>query len=129
MNVEEAKKEVWQTILDMNRKWTVENKPEELVNYFHERMQVFNPVQRDRLTGQKACVDAWAGFTKAAKIHYARELDPQIEIFGDNNFAVVTFYFDMSYDMGGKTVTQTFRDNFSLVKEDGKWWIVADQFS
>ena len=30
------KEDVWQTILRMNKLWTVDNKAEELVNYFHK---------------------------------------------------------------------------------------------
>jgi hypothetical protein len=35
----------------------------------------------------------------------------------------------MSFDMAGQTVTMGGRDMFVMVKEDGKWWVVADQFS
>ena len=59
--------------------------------------------------------------------HYWKELDPQIQIYGDT--AVVTYYFDMSFDIGGKTIVSTGRDMFVFIKEDGRWWAVADQFS
>lgn len=44
-------------------------------------------------------------------------------------FAIVTYYFDMSFQMNGQTINMKGRDMFSLVKENNKWWIVADQFS
>jgi len=31
--------------------------------------------------------------------------------------------------MGGQTVTMGGRDMMSLVNENGRWWVVADQFS
>jgi ketosteroid isomerase-like protein len=55
------------------------------------------------------------------------EIDPKIEIHG--NTAVVTYYFDMSFEMGGQTIKMGGRDMFVFVKEGGKWWAVADQFS
>jgi hypothetical protein len=38
-------------------------------------------------------------------------------------------FFDMEYEMGGQTVKMGGRDMFFFVKEDGRWWAVADQFS
>ncbi len=123
---EGIKQEVWQTIRALNDCWTKGN-PELLINYFHKNMVAITPTDRNRLEGQKACVAGWVGFARAATIHYWREIDPQILLFG--NTAVVTYYFDMSFSMGGQTIKLGGRDMFVLVKEEGKWWAVADQFS
>ncbi|MBI4666550.1 MAG: nuclear transport factor 2 family protein [Nitrospinae bacterium] len=123
------KDEVWATIQYMNRLWTVENRPEELANYFHEKMVAITATDKLRVEGRAACVAGWKGFVEAAKIHYWKEIDPKVEFFGDGIFAIVTYYFDMSFDMGGATINMSGRDMFALVKEDGKWWVVADQFS
>ncbi|MBI2411255.1 MAG: nuclear transport factor 2 family protein [Candidatus Kerfeldbacteria bacterium] len=121
--------EIWQTIQAMNKAWTIDNTPEQLNNYFHERMVAISATDRERHEGRAACVAAWTGFTRSAKIHYFKELDPKIEVYGNNQFAVVTYYFDMSFEMHGRTITMQGRDMFAVVKEDGKWWIVADQYS
>jgi hypothetical protein len=42
---------------------------------------------------------------------------------------VVTYYFDMSFNMGGQTINLGGRDMFVFVKEGEKWLAVADQFS
>jgi hypothetical protein len=42
---------------------------------------------------------------------------------------VVTYDFDMSFDMHGQTITMSGRDMLTLVKENDKWWVVADQYS
>lgn len=42
---------------------------------------------------------------------------------------MVTYYFDMSFDMGGQAVKLGGRDMFVFAKESGKWLAVADQFS
>jgi ketosteroid isomerase-like protein len=124
-----TKEEVWAAVQAMNRLWTVENKPDELISYFHERMVAITATDRLRLDGSKACVVGWKGFVEAAVIHYWKEIDPKIELFGDGMFAVVTYYFETSFDIGGKTMDVGGRDMMSLVKEDGRWWIVADHFS
>ncbi|MBF0591636.1 MAG: DUF4440 domain-containing protein [Nitrospirae bacterium] len=123
------KEEVWTTIQTLNRLWTIENRPDELTQYFHKNMVAISATDRLRLEGREACVAAWKKFTQAAKIHYWKETDPQIELFGNNTFAIVTYYFDMSFEMGGQTIKTGGRDMFALVNEDGKWWAVADQFS
>lgn len=129
MKESKIQKEVWQTILEMNRLWTVDNKAEELVNYFHQNMVAITPSDRFRREGQSACVEGWKKFTDMAKINYWKEIDPKIDLFGNGLFAIVTYRFEMSFEIIAQTIEMSGRDMFSLVKEAGKWWIVADQYS
>lgn len=129
MDRSEIKDEVWRTIQALNRLWTVENRPDDLGQYFHKNMVAITATNRLRLEGREACVASWKKFTQAAKILDWQETDPQIELFGNNAFAIVTYYFDMSFEMGGQTIKMGGRDMLSLVNEEGKWWVVADQFS
>ena len=121
-----AKQEVWNALRALNDAWTKGN-PNDLKNYFHKDMVAITATDRERLEGKEACFTSWINFTKAAKIHHWNELEPRIQIYG--NTAVVTYYFDMSFDMGGQTVKLGGRDMFVFVKEGGKWLVVADQFS
>lgn len=123
---EPAKQEVWQTLRALNDTWT-KGMPEDLNNYFHKTMVAITATDRERLEGRDACIKSWDNFTKAAKIHHWKEIEPKIQIYG--NTAVVTDYFDMSFDMGGQTVNLSGRDMFVFVKEGDKSWAVADQFS
>ncbi len=121
-----AKQEVWQTLRALNDAWT-QGHPEDLNRYFHERMVAITPSDRERREGRAACVQGWTDFASATTIHHWVEVDPSIEIYG--NAAVVTYYFDMSFTMGGQTIELGGRDMFVFVKENGRWWAVADQFS
>jgi ketosteroid isomerase-like protein len=124
---DKVKLEVWQTLQSLNRAWTTGH-CDELKEYFHEKMVAITPTDRLRREGRQACIDGWAGFVAAtSKIHYWKEIDHQINLYG--NTAIVTYYFDMSFDMGGKTIVSTGRDMLVFVKEGGRWWVVADQFS
>jgi ketosteroid isomerase-like protein len=123
---ETAKQEVWKTLRELNDCWTKDDGAG-LVNYFHKDIVAITATERERLMGRDACVAGWMGFAKAANIHYWKEIDPQITLFGDT--AIVTYYFDMSFDMGGQTIKMGGRDMFVFVKENGQWWAVADQFS
>jgi uncharacterized protein (TIGR02246 family) len=127
--VNQIEQEVWQTVQAMNKAWAEDGDAEKLNDYFHKDMVAITPTDRNRLEGREACVAGWKAFVQATKIHYWKVLDPKVELFGENKFAIVTYYFDMSFDMGGQTITIGGRDMFALVNENGKWWIVADQFS
>ena len=121
-----AEREVWHTLRQLNDCWT-QSDGKELVHYFHENIVAITPSDRLRREGRAACVAGWTAFAAYAKIHHWREIDPKIQVYG--NTAVVTYYFDMSFDMGGQTIQMGGRDMFTFVKENGQWWAVADQFS
>lgn len=129
MEESKIREEVWQTIQALNRAWTVKGNVDELKNYFHKDMVAITATDPERLEGRESCIAAWKAFVEATQIHYWKEIDPKIQLYNDGNSAVVTYYFDISFDMGGQTMKMGGRDMFLLVKEDGKWWVVADQFS
>ena len=120
------KQEIWGTVRAMNDAWTKGN-PDDLAKYFHQDMVAITATDRNRLDGGAACIDGWKGFANAARIHRWEEIDPVIHVYG--NSAVVAYNFDMSFDMGGQTISMGGRDMFLFVKENGRWWAVADQFS
>jgi hypothetical protein len=118
--------EIWHTVRAMNDAWT-KGRPDDLSNYFHRDMIAITSSDRLRREGNAACIAGWKGFAEATTIHHWRELEPVIRVYGDS--AVVAYYFDMSFDMNGQTIALGGRDMFFFVKEDGRWWAVADQFS
>ncbi|MHB1100111.1 MAG: YybH family protein [Burkholderiales bacterium] len=121
-----TKQEIWTTVRAMNDAWT-KGRPDDLADFFHRDMVAITATDRNRLDGGDACIAAWKGFADAARIHHWKEVDPVIFVYG--NSAVVAYYFDMSFDMGGQTIHMGGRDMFFFVKEGGKWLAVADQFS
>ena len=129
MEESRIREEVWQTIQAMNRLWTVEGKTDDLARYFHEDMIAIAPMNRERLEGRQACIDAWKAFVDMAKINHWKEIDPKVQIYGDGMFAVVTYYYEMSVEMQGQPLNLKGRDMFALVKEEEGWMVVSDQFS
>lgn len=125
----EIERAVWQVVSDMNRAWSVEGNWKILKDYFHPNMVVITSTDRERIEGQDACISSWKAFMDMADVHYFREIDPHVQIYGENSCAAATYYFELSYDAGGETYDLSGRDMFVLAKENGKWWIVADQFS
>jgi hypothetical protein len=129
MDQKKVKAEVWKTVQELNQLWTIRNQPDQLANYFHRHMVAISPSARQRLEGREACVAAWKAFADSVKILRWRETDPLVEMFGDNNLAVVTYYYEMSCEMQGQPLTFSGRDMFTMVNENGKWWVASDQFS
>ena len=125
----QLEQEVWQIISDMNRAWAVDKNTEVLKEYFHKNMVAITSTDHDRIKGKAACLSAWKTFVDTTQVNYFKEIDPSVQIYANGVAAVVTYYFDLSFEMDGQTITSSGRDMFVLVKEDGKWWIVADQFS
>ncbi len=121
--------EVWQVVSEMNRAWAVDGDSEVLRDYFHQNMVAITATDRERLVGRDACVAGWKDFMDKFETQCFRETDPQVQVYSNGACAVVTYYFEVRYSRGGETFTSTGRDMFVLAKEDGKWWIVADQFS
>ena len=121
-----VRNEIWATVRAMNDAWTKGN-PDDLVNFFHPEMVAITPTARMRLEGGAACVGGWKSFSNAARIRRWEEIDPVIHVFGDS--AVAAYYYEISAEIGGQTANLAGRDMFFFVRECGKWWAVADQFS
>ena len=118
--------EVWATLRALNDAWT-QGSPKKLAEYFHPEMIAITPVDRLRREGAAACIAGWQGFADSTRIHSWREIDPMIRVF--DNSAVVSYYYEIRFEIGGQIVEQGGRDLFFFVREDGCWWAVADAFS
>jgi ketosteroid isomerase-like protein len=121
-----TKEEVLAFVKALNETWT-KGDGSALSDYFHPRMVAITATDQDILYGRNACLASWQSFARAAQIHRWEELEPDVKLHGDT--AIVTYYYDMSFDMDGETFDMGGRDMFVLVKENGRWWAVADQFS
>jgi len=119
----------WQFVQNLNRVWTVERNPQALADYFHARIVAITPTDRLRRVGRAACIEGWKQFVEMAVIHAWTETDPQVELFGGGTCAVITYYYKADVEIGGARMTVAGRDMFTLAKDDGRWWAVADQVS
>ena len=82
-----------------------------------------------RLEGKEAYVAGWRDFAAAAKIQSWSERDHHVQIFASGKCAVATYLFTIRFETGGQVQAIEGRDMFFLVKEKGRWLVVADQFS
>ncbi|MFH1708588.1 MAG: nuclear transport factor 2 family protein [Planctomycetota bacterium] len=121
-----VEKEILEFIRALNTCWT-KGDPQKLSEYFHERMVAITPSDRDRREGRKACVEGWAEFARGATIHSWLEHDHKVQVFQDT--AIVTYYYEISFSIKSQGMEFSGREMFTLIKENGRWWVVADQFS
>jgi ketosteroid isomerase-like protein len=121
-----TKDEVIAFIKALNETWT-KGDGGALRNYFHPNMVAITALDQDILYGRDACLASWQGFARSAQIRRWEEIEPQVQLYG--NTAIVTYYWDLAYEMDGESASFGGRDMFVLVKENGRWQAVADQFS
>ncbi len=122
----EEENAVWQVIHAINNSWT-QGDAEALNEHFHEKMIAITPMDRLRRDGKTACVEGWKKFIATTDVLSWREIDPIIRVYGDA--AVVSYYYESRFAVGEHEFTQSGRDLFYLARENGKWLVVADQFS
>ena len=127
MNIRE--REVWANVQAMNICWTCgrDEESEKLENYFHQTMVAITPTDRFRVEGKEACIASWREFANTATIHFWLEKEPKVQVYKET--AIVTYYFEIICDMGESNVRLEGRDMLTLIEEEGKWQVVADQFS
>ena len=118
--------EIWEWVQQLNRCWTFGN-ADDLKDFFHERMVAITPSDRGRIAGSTECIAAWKEFAEKTRTDFWKELDPDIQVYG--TAAVVTYYYRMSGEMKGEPFEVSGRDMMTLIQENDRWWLVADQFS
>jgi ketosteroid isomerase-like protein len=118
--------EVLRTVTALNRTWTAGNLGD-LSKFIHQNMVAITPMDAQRLEGREACLASWARFVENFKIKDWQEIDPKVFVFGDS--AVVTYYYEITFESEGKLQTERGRDMFFMVRDGGLWLAVANQFS
>jgi len=121
--------QVWDTVVALNRLWTVAGQPERLAEYFAPEMIAITPTDRLRREGRDACVAGWTEFVRMTRIRRWVETNPLILVLAEGRAAVVAYDFEIDYELGGQPIHMTGRDLMTFDRRDGRWWLVADTFS
>ena len=123
-----AAEAAWATVQAVNRAWAVHRSLDSLRPHFHPGFVGIYPGSSERTEGIEAVLASYAGFLGAATVNRFREEQPRIQVYGGDMFVVVTYVYDMEYVQGGRTIPTTGQDMYALVKEGGRWLVVAQQF-
>jgi len=121
--------EVISTIKAMNRCWTETWDEPAFGKFIHQDAVAIGPTTPGRLEGRDAYIAGWRAFAEAATIHAWEETGHRVRFFCRGTCAVVTYFFAIRFMMAGQEIAMKGRDMFTLVKQGGRWLVVADQFS
>jgi ketosteroid isomerase-like protein len=116
-------------VKEMNRCWTAGWHEKQFRQFIHPDAVAVVPTTPGRLEGRDAYLAGWRSFSEAAVIHEWKETGHKVQLYNGGKCAVVTYFFSITFAMGGQAQTMQGRDMFFLVKEGRKWLVVADQFS
>jgi len=124
-----TKNEIKQILKSFDEVYAREGSNDELSNFLHKNIFIITPDEAKRVNGKIECISTWKKRYSGKKIYSWNAYDHEIHVYGNGEFAVMSYYFDMIYDVKGKKTNYKGRDMIVLVKENEKWLIVADQFS
>lgn len=117
----EMESEIQRLIGQINRAW-VENRVDELVQYFHEGMVIVAPQFGGRLEGREACIESYREFTGRATVEEVQEKDLSIDVRGCT--AVATYRYAVSYTLNGARHRDSGWDVFVFTREGERWLAV-----
>jgi len=116
-------------VREMNRLWTETWDEEGFRRFIHPDAVAIAPTTPGRLEGREAYVAGWKGFVQAVKIHEWKESGHRVSFFCRGSCAVLSYSFTIRFFANGQEIVMKGRDLFTLVKQRGRWLVVADQFS
>lgn len=116
-----VRSEVLRTVEELNHSWTAERDLDKLKNFFHPTLRT------SRNRGLPGGAAARKQLMDAGQIEGWKMSDPKVQLYGENNFAIVNYFYEMTVLVAGRSLFYNGWDMLALVKDNGRWWIVADQ--
>jgi ketosteroid isomerase-like protein len=113
--------QLWSHVQTLNNLW-VNGKPDQLNPFFREDVVVLHFDYKTRLRGREAVINSYREFCDESTVHSFQQFKPVIDVFGQT--AVVTYAFEIEYEMGDKTYNESGRDMFVFLHEDDQWLVV-----
>ena len=129
-NIDLAAKQVWETVKAHNKAWAVLEDINDQLKYVHDDVVFIKPPFKEILKGKEKYKEDYEKWIQHAKVNYFHEVNPVIKIYGNGNFAIVTYNINMSFTYDDEVVNDWKGvDMMTLVKENGKWLITSDMFT
>lgn len=113
--------QLWLHVKSLNEMW-VSGNPDKLDPFFHNDVVVLHFDYKTRLRGREAVIASYHEFCEESTVNTFKQFKPIIDIFG--NTAVVTYAFEIEYEMGGQVYNESGRDMFVFLQEDSDWLAV-----
>ena len=129
-DIDKTKSEVLKTVYAHNKAWTKLEDLNEQKKYVHENIVFISPPFKELKKGIKQYLTAYKKWIDHATVHHFKELNPEVILYNEGKFAIVTYKIDMAFDYDDTKVPEWHGiDKMTLVKENGKWLITSDMFA
>lgn len=109
------------TMRRINQVW-LDGQVDDLAPLVHPDIVMAVPGFAGRIQGREQFVAGFRDFCQNARIHEFRDHDHQIDVAGDT--AVITFEYEMIYELSGARYHSTGRD-FWVFQNQGSAWIAV----
>ncbi len=130
-DIDKTKSEVLKTVYAHNKAWTKLEDIKEQKKYVHENIIFISPPYKKPIKGAREYLKNYKeDWMDHATVHHFKEVNPEVTLFNNGLFAVVTYEIEMSFDYDDTKVSEWHGiDQMTLVKENGKWVITSDMFA
>jgi uncharacterized protein (TIGR02246 family) len=108
----------WEAVQKINRAWRT-GEISDVGELFHPDAVIVHPGFEGRTEGREACLQSYRDFAAQATVRRLDEYDPQVDVTGDT--AVISYGFQIDYEMDGETYADAGRDVFVLTRAGGRW--------
>ena len=115
---ESKRKDAAAAMRQINHTW-LHGQVEDLASMLHPEVVMAFPDFTGSQQGREDFLAGFRDFRQNATIHEFREHDYHVDVAGDT--AVVTFRYEMLYELSGKRYRSTGRDLWVFQKQDRAW--------
>jgi len=126
-----TKADVLKTVFAHNKAWTELEDINEQKKYIHEDIIFISPPYNKPITCAKEYLRSYQeDWMDHAVVHHFSEVNPEVKLYNNGTFAVVTYEIDMTFDYDDNKVPEWHGiDKMTLVKENGRWLITSDMYA
>lgn len=105
----------------LNQAWRT-GEVDAIDDLFHPDAVIVHPGWEGRTEGREACVQSYLDFAMQATVHRLEEFDTEVDVVNDT--AVVSYGFELDYEMNGAPLSDSGTDLFVLTRGRGGHWQV-----
>ncbi|HEV8535437.1 MAG TPA: nuclear transport factor 2 family protein [Candidatus Limnocylindria bacterium] len=108
----------WEAVRAINACWTT-GRFGDLESLLDKDVVMTGQGMDGPIQGRIAAIDSYSDFMAKARLGSFTERDQRIDVFGDT--AVVTYAFDITYQMNERETKESGREAFVLVRREDRW--------
>ena len=128
-NTEQIKADVLKTVKAHNYAWSVLEDAELQKQYVHPDVIFIPPPYNEIKQGIDQYMADYRNWMEHATVYKFEEINPQVILYGQGKFALVTYTIDMAFKYYDNEVPHWRGvDHMTLVNEKGRWMITSDMY-